>query len=509
MLFPDKPGPEVPAPGTRPGVTAQERGKIVFLGVALLAVLGGLVAAAVGARDGASETPPPAAPRAPEDGPLGPPGVPVGPGEGEMQIVPLFPDEMAEVVQERLRERMATAGAVADGIAAEDGVAYEALLEAVTTDHRVLNLTGEGFAVDPDPATLLDQPERHRGDLVRYSGELLALERLPYSGPNPLVKEVRRGVLRTAAGRLVGFSHGVASPHEPVAVEAGDGWVRVRGAFYKQWPVADGAPGAAPVPAPHLLLTAAPVRDYPPVALREVDPRWAGDVKDSTGAEMVVRDEPPFFLLLNMLRTLGEKGFEEWVRAQPAAPGKEPWPPEDFTNRSHEFLKAPALHRFRPVTIKGYLKQPKFVYDMRPNQGNCEKLWLGFVVADDLVPVWVYRERSFLGDGMKEGSYVHVEGIFYKQVAYDPRGGGGMKRGPVVLASSVRPLPVRKLSVSSEVLYAGVAALAIMLALLGAVVVRARRDERSSAAMWRERVSKRQKQRQKASAGDDAPAPPA
>jgi hypothetical protein len=491
-----------------PGITVRERSRMIVLGAVLLAVLGAGVAAWVASsRDGGGGAAP-ATPAAPAEA-LGPPGIPTpGAGPGGLQVVPLFPEEQAEVAQERLVELLASAGPVADGVAADDGAPFEALLEAVTQDHRLLNLSGEGFAVDPDLGPFLADPASHRGHLVRMSGELLSLERLPYAGPNPLVRELRRGVIRTASGALAGFTHGVASPHEPVAVEAGGGWVRVRGAFYKTWPVVEPSAPPEPVAAPHLVLTAAPVRDYPPVAHRDIDPAWIGQVLDAEPAEMVVRDEPPFFHLLNMLRTLGPQGFEEWCRTHPSRPGKPGWPPENFTNRARELLSDSSIHRFRPVSIQGYLRQPKFVYDLRPNPGNVEGLWLGFVVADDLVPVWVYRDRPFVAEGFREGTLVRVEGIYYKQVAYEPRGGGEMRRGPVVLASRLVALPRPGLRVDSNLLLVGAGSLGLLAAFMAIAILRARREDRESDTMWRARVAKRRVSRAKTAPGgaaDDAP----
>ena len=475
------PFPPPPPTGVRssPGVTPAERGRIVFLAVAGLVVLalGVSVYAYLGTRPSA-EPPGPA----PGGAPPAAPGAPVPPvavpPEVEFKAEPLFPEEEASEVEDKVRTKLASIPGLVEGTAAEDPEPFEYLLGEVTKDFRVLNLQPDAFPEAPPVARVMEDPGAFRGRLFRVTGALVSLEKLPYAGPNELVKELRRGLVRTASGDLWTFTRAAASAHDPEEVIPGEGWVRVQGVFYKGWPVADPADPEKSVPSLHLVLQRAPRRDYPPVTVRDIEPAWLEQVKDGTPSEMRVRDEAPFYYLLNLVTALGPDGFEKWVRARKVPTGR-PWPPEDFSGRAQELLRAPALHRFQPISCTGYLKRPSWVYDLPPNPGNVKGLWVAFLIDDNFLPVWVYSTKPFDALGFKDGDRVRIEGLFVKRVAYEARAAGEYLQAPVIVAARVTANPAKPLSVEPRLLFVIVGVMSVLAILLVVALVQGRREEKS------------------------------
>lgn len=504
MSFPNPTSP--PEPGPRPrggsvappaGATPQEKGKLVLIGVAFLLVTGlmvGMVVLAGSSPEPAGGAPPPG-------------GVDAAPTEIEFRPVSLFPEEEAEEVEKGLRERMASFAGIVDGVPAEDPAPYAYLLDQVTANARVLNLQREGFDREADPAALLADPAAHRGKLLSVSGEILRLERLPWSGASTLVREIRRGVLRDGAGRLHSFSWPVANPLEPDPVAPGDGWAEIRGIYYKPWPVA--VDGADPVPTPHLVLQRRPARDYPPVAIRDLDASWMEQVRDGTPAEMAVRDADPLFYLVNMARTLGPEGFEAWARERQAeAPGLRVYPPEDLTGRYAELLDRPEVWRFRTVSYTGFLVRPSEIMEVRPNPGNVERLWIGFLVDQDFAPaVWVYSHRSFLDMGLRNDDRVKVEGIFLKRVAYEPAGGPPMKRAGVIVAMRITPAPAGKASIALHVLLGIVAIMLLLAGGLAWAILQGRREDEAAARRRQETIARKRAARAGETLAPPSPGP--
>ena len=486
-MFPFPDPPSTPSgPRRAPGIDPGERGRFIVLGVGLLFVLGLLGGAYVLAtRGGGTATKPP--------------GPPAGGAKGGVEPIiewkpePLFPEEEGQEVEARLRERLAAFREIVDGVPAVDPAPFGLLLEEVTSNARVMNLQREAFDRKPDLAAILGNPAAHRGRLVSVSGPLLSLDREPWTTPSGLVKEVRRGVIRSGAdGPLVSFAWPVGNPLEPDPVSPGDGWAQVQGIFYKAWPVKDPTSGAE-TRTPHLVLQRRPSRDYPPVQVRDLDAAWLGQIRDSTPAEMAVRDEDPLYLLANMAGTLGPAGFESWAKVKQAAdPALKLWPPVDMTGKYKELLDKPDLYRLRPVSYSGFLVKPQVLTDLRPNPGNVERLWISFLVDQDFAPaVWVYTPWSPVEKGLRSMDRVKVEGIFVKRVVYEPGTGGPMMRAAVVVASRITPAPLGSQPWGTGVLVAIIVLMAILAGGLVWAIVQGRRSEEEARRRRQEKAAKK------------------
>lgn len=496
-MFPNPFGPPPPPPGTRipPGITGGEKGRMVILGVAMLLVLGVMGALLVYVQS-AFEVP-----AAKEEGPHPqdmPPEKPA-PGEGpEITFAPspLFPEEEKEEVERILGEDLAKWTDVVDGVPAVDPGPFNLLLDRVSSHARIMNLQEESFDGGLEPSALLAAPAGNRGRLVLVSGELLSLAREPWTIESGLVQEVRRGLLRDGAGRLWTFTWAVGNPLEPDPVAPGEGWVRVQGIFYKSWPAKDPASGAE-VPTPHLVLQRRPRKDFPKTSVHDLDAAWFGQVRDGTPAEMTVRDEDPLFWLLNLSGNIGQQGWEKWASEKQARdPGLRIWPPENLTGRYKELLDNPAPYRFRPIRYFGYLALPSVIREVRPNPANVEQLWIGFLVDDDGAPaIWVYSPRSLLENGIRKDDRVMVDGFFLKRVAYEPAGGGAMKRAAVMVATRILPAPLPTDNVGRSVMVAIAAFMGLLTLGLLFTVLRGRREAEEAEQRRLDRIAKRRQER--------------
>jgi hypothetical protein len=501
-MFPFPPEPPSPASRAAPGITPSEKGKVVLLGVAFLFVLGLMVFFYVFSTSGSVAPPAP---------PEGAPGVPVPGPSLEFQPVPLFPAEEAAEIEGILREKLKDAPPPGDGVAAVDPAVHEVLLDAATLDARVLNLLPEGFDRDPGFERILADPGAFRGKCVSAAGELLSLDRVPYEGKNPTVKELRRGLLRDAAGRHVTFTWPVSTPLEPDPVAPGSGWARVFGLFYKTWPVPDPKDPSRTVPSLHLVLSRRPRPDYPLAKVTDIDPAWMEQVRDEKPSEMLSMEEDPLFLLLNLVGNLGPQGFEGWLKGRqetlpPGAPRV--WPPEEMSGRTKELLANPGLWRFRPVRSTGLLARPTELdaARIRPNPGNVEKLWIGILVDVDFVPgVWIVSPRSFVDQGLKAQDRVQVEGFFYKRFAYQPAGKGPMNQAAVIVAGRIRAAPLPPRGIATGLL---IGIVGLMVALAGGLVWVLLQGRREDAASQARRREKAERKRRKAGGGADGEPPP-
>ncbi len=479
--FPSAPSPPPKRPRTTPGLEPEDRGRMILLGVGLLfcfALAGGLYSYIRAASAPARPEPVPA-----EGGVELPPM--------DIRPEPLFPEEEAEEIQKILVERVAGLAPIAQGVAAVDPEPYEFLVDQATLNARVLNLLPEGFDRDPDMARILADPGSHAGRLLCASGELLSLAKLPYEGKGRQVLEVRRGLLRDAKGRLFTFTWPVGNSLEPNPVEPGGGWIRVRGLFYKSWPVPDPAGGAAPAMTAHLVLQGRPERDYPVVDVKDIDPAWMEQIRDGDAQQMLHFYDPPFYLLLNMVRAQGPEGFEAWLKAKAAeAPGARIWPPEDFTDRFQELLARPDVHRLRPIRYSGFLARPT-VEPAPPNPGGLDKVWVGFLVGTDFVPaVWVFAPRSFVDQGFKADDRIRVDGIFLKRIAYQPAGGGPLSQAVILIAGKITPVPLGR--AFGRDLLAAVLGLSVLVAGgLAWALLRTRREDRLAAERRMARLAKK------------------
>ncbi len=490
MLFPPPP----PPPGAPPTVSRREQFRLVALALVALAIT--LSLAWTWGR-GRAPAPAPATPATgvPGDGGAPIPGSPV-----DVTPVPLFPEEEAREVEAALMERLRTFHGIRDGEVADDPESWRFLVEEVTRNYRVINLRPEGFDAPGDLSALLADPAPARGRLLEVQGELVALDRGPGPEGDTLVREVRRGVLKDAAGNWYSFSRPVVNPLEPDAVDRAGAWLRIRGILYRSVPVPDPAAPTTLRPTLHLVLTESPLADYPPVTVREIAPEWYAAVRDATPAEAAVRDEPPFYLLLNLLANLGPEGFEAWGRAQQArVPDARWWPPEDFTSRAGDLMRASATQRFRPVAYTGVLKRPQWLYDLRPNPGNVERLWVGFLVSDDFLPVWVYSTRSFVDMGFKDGDRVRMDGLYYKRTVFLPKSGKETLQAPVLLLARMRAAPLPDTLVSRDVFLVMAAVTALMAFALVVTIVQGRRETRAEETRRRDKA--RRKREKAAAAG--------
>jgi hypothetical protein len=488
--FPESPTPSRGARSAAAGTSPEDRGKIILMGVGLLfciALMTGLYAYTRSGRGTAAPTP------APADPTLVDPTL-VKPTELEIGVVPLFPEEQAEEIEKDLLDRFGKLGRILDGVPAPDGEPFDFLVDMATHDARILNLLPEGFDRNPDTARMVHDPGAHRGKLLAVSGELLSLERRPWDGKVPQVEEIRRGVLRDAKGRLFSFSWPVANHLEPDAVEAGKGWVGVRGLFYKMWPVPDPADPGKTAPSFHLVLQAPPVLSYPDLVVKDIDPAWMNKVHDSGVQEMMKYDDEPLYYLLNLLGHLGPEGFEGWLKAkQEAAPGAKIHPPEDFTGRYRELLANPDLLRFRPVRYTGFLLRPtQLEREIPPNPGNVGRMWVGYLVDVDFAPaVWVYSPRSFTEQGFKSEDRIRVDGIYMKRVAYQAAGKGPLKQAALIVAGKMVPAPTGKVF-AQDLLLVVVALMVVVAGGLGFMLFRSRKEERLEAERRKSRLLKRQ-----------------
>ena len=152
--FPSSPSPPR-GPRSSPGVTPEERGKVVLLGALFLACLGMLAFFYTFLRSRSATAPQPSeAPVAPPTGPL-----------PEIQVVPLFPEEEGPELEAGFLEDIAKLPAVVDGVDAADPEVYDYLIDQSLLNARVLNLGAEGFDRDPDAdLELLRSPEVHPED---------------------------------------------------------------------------------------------------------------------------------------------------------------------------------------------------------------------------------------------------------------------------------------------------------------------------------------------------------
>ncbi len=502
-MFPFPPSPSQPPrrPRTSPGVTPEERGKFVLLGVLFLACLGLLAFFSTML----STRAPAPAPEATVEKAL-PPGPSV-----EFQAVPLFPEEEAEEIGKSLLEEFGRLPPVADGVAAADPEPFDFLLDKAVLDSRVLNLDTEGFDRQPDVEKVLADPGAHRGRFLCVSGAMLSLERVPYDGKVRQVQEIRRGTLRDGKGRLWTFSWPVASALEPDPVRPGEGWVRVHGLFFKTWPAADPADPGKTVPTFHLVLQRRPQKDYPEVVNRDIDPAWMEQVHDATTAEMLVRDEDPLFHFLNLMKNLGTGGFEGWLKAkQEADPGLKLWPPEDFTGRYRELLDRPDLHRFKPVRYTGLLAKPMEIArgTIRPNPGNIDRVYFGVVVEMDWAPaIWIYSPRSLADQGFKSNDRIRVDGIFLKRVAYEREGDRKLNQAAVIVAGKVYPAPVPEFGVGRDLLLVVFGLMVILLGGLAYFLAHGRKEEREAADRRKERLGRKRVEAGGAAAGPGAEPP--
>jgi len=498
FMFPFPPSPQTPSPGSRPGegTSARDRAKIILLGASLLFIGGAVVAANVVLRKSAA--PPSSAIPAPVPAPAGPEG---GGTEIEVAPAPLFPEEEGAEIGKILRGKLEGLP-VADGVPAPDAGPYALLLREATVNARVLNLQPDGYDREPHYERMLEGPAAYRGSPVSAAGELLRLERVPFEGgPDALFHELRVGTLRDGKGRLFTFTWPVGSPLEADPVAPGGGaWVRVHGLFYKPWPVEE---GGRKEPSLHLVLPRRPLKAYPPVALRDIDPAWMEQVHDGALVERTVVDEDPLFYLLNLARTLGPEGWEGWLKAkQEAAPGARIWPPEDFTGRYSELLARPEVHRFRPVKYTAFLAKPSEIPPewVRPNPGDIDRFWIGYLVDRDFVPaVWIFSPRSLADMGLRSDDYITVEGLFLKRMAYVPAGwkpgqGEGeeapkMMQAAVIVAARITKNELPRQSLASDLLVAIVVLMVLMAGALGWAILQGRRDEAGAEERRRARLA--------------------
>ncbi|MHC4922848.1 MAG: hypothetical protein ACYTG4_02060 [Planctomycetota bacterium] len=500
-MFPFPPTPPI-GPDAKGGVTPAERGKIIVLAVAFLVVLafGAFLvlseSALLGGADesGASSV----APDAPDvNSGGGPPTV----DSKEPRIVPLFPEDEADMVRQTIRDGLEKLPAIVDGASAEDPEPFEFLVGQVAGNFRVINLKGKVFEVLKGTADIREDPGAHRGRLIRVTGRLLSIERLPYEGKHKIVKELRRGVVRAADGTLYTFTEPVGSAFGATAEVPADGWVRLHGLFYKTWRVdkaPDGGDGGMSL---HLVLKSPPVRDYEPREVKTIEAEWMSWVKDKTPAEMNQWDRDPLYLLMNMARTLGPEGFDAWLKARQAEfPDQKFDPPEDFANRSRELLDAPDLHRFRPVTYTGFLARPSRLPLQKPNAGHIEDVYLGFLVTDDYIPVWVFSHRGFTEQGFQDEDRLRMRGFFYMRTSFKPRGGGEMLMAPVFVAVDFEKLPPRQIEgIGMDLMITIIALMTGLLGLLGFAFWQGRKETAAAEERRLKQVERRRKARREGS----------
>jgi len=215
------------------------------------------------------------------------------------------------------------------------------------------------------------------------------------------------------------------------------------------------------------------------------------EVRDGSPQEMLNFYDPPFYLILNMVKGQGPEGFEAWLQAKQAeAPAAKVWPPEDFTNRFQELLARPDAYRLRPIRYDGFLARPT-VETAPPNPGGLDKVWVGFLVGTDFVPaVWVFAPRSFVDQGFKADDRIRVDGIFVKRVAYQPAGGGPLSQAVVMIAGKITRVPLGK--AFGKDLLAAVLGLSVLVAGgLAWALLRNRKDDRVAAERRMARLKKK------------------
>jgi hypothetical protein len=233
--------------------------------------------------------------------------------------------------------------------------------------------------------------------------------------------------------------------------------------------------------------------DYPPVVVKDVDPAWMEDVHDADAGEMLKRDDPPVYYLLNLVKNLGEEGYEAWLKEkEKASPGLKHWPPEDFTGRFKELLARPDAYRFRPIRYSGFLVRPT-VAPVAPNPGNLDRVWLGYIVDMDFVPaVWVLSPRSFVDHGFKDEDRIRVDGIFFKRIAFQPQGGGPLSQAAVIVAGKMVVVPMGR-EFGADLLMVVLGLSVIVAGGLFYFAVRSRKDDRAAEERRQARLARRRK----------------
>jgi hypothetical protein len=485
--FPKSPKNDPAGLPRTPGISSEERARFVIMGVLFLTVLGGIIGsyAYLNSRKPSASIP------------VAAPDAPPVPGElppMEVTAVPLFPEEQRGEIEKSFAEQASSFAGILDGVAAPEPGPYDFLVDKATLDTRVLNLLPEGYDPEPPVEKVLADPGAFRGRMYRVTGELLSLEKTPYAGECKQVQEVRTGVVRDGKGRLWSFTWPLANSLEPDPVQPGKGWVRLHGLFYKTWPVADPAKGGTEAPSLHLVLARRIMVDYPEVHHRDIDPAWMAEVHDTKPEEMLSFDDDSFFRLLNLSKTLGPEGFEGWLKQKQAeTPDAKFWPPEDMTGRYKELLARPDLWRFRPISCTAFLAKPSEVgrAAIRPNPGNVERLWIGFLTGTDFAPgIWVCAPRSFVDQGIKSEDQVRVEGIFYKRHAFRPANGKNLMQCAIVVAGRIVKVPISEKHVEMDVLLGIVALLTVLAASLAFLILQGRKEARATEARRVQRLSK-------------------
>lgn len=403
-----------------------DKTRLIFIGVGFVLILGTFLGIQLWSRANEPETPKNAGGPG-MNGPL----IDVAPHD-DAQGRPIFshkpetPAERRDIAQDDLHRglaRFATKGELRDSDVRDSTPVLTWLLNEIYWNFRVTRVQ-EPYYERLNESDVLFEPAPHRGTFASAFGEVITV-----SPPEPFAGEVRdvgdlyRAVFRTEEGTLYHLTSAT-----PIEFEIGD-WVQAYGVFYRLRTLEIGEERKEAV---SLVVSKELRRAFPPTTITEIDPAWAGQVRDKSFDEANNTDERPLWLILNYLRNFGLEGYRQKRDSGEIEP-------LELGDPAKMIIRLPDEYRFEHVSVKGRVIDTYVDILQSDNPGKIRRVDSAALLQPSGYLVRLISPRPWSEYGFQPGrDFVTVEGIFYKRWVYVPRGGGEAREIPLLLVTDVR-----------------------------------------------------------------------
>jgi hypothetical protein len=407
-------------------------------------------------------------------------------------VVPPRPEEVRDRAEAELRSKLdqfRREGKLQDAAPGDDTEVLEYLVNAGMWNYRVTGTPTDAYRT-LDPVEVAFEPGPHRGSFVSAWGPVVEVyEPVPFPDRINGVEKIYSASFRTEEGQL----YRVASPL-PIVAEPGK-WIQVYGIFYRLREITVGEEKETAFCLVHV--TDHEIAEaFPPIAVTEIDPQWAAEVREDTYDEAHSLNERPFWLIMNYARNLGAEGYEALRKSDEFAI-------EHFGRSAKRLVQEASLHRFRFVSAEGRIVATSFQELSSDNPGKIERMDGAFLIQPSEYIVRLISPRRWSEYDLDfETAHVRVEGIFYKQYQYFPQKGPPALVVPALIVTGVYPQEEVQSSILKVVMYA-IAGLAV--AVVAFFFFMAFRDRRGYNEFRRGYLEKRRR-REEGSPEEDGPA---
>ncbi len=409
-------------------MAGNEKARIWILGVLFIMVLGGFVGLQFWgstARTGIEEEE--------EQGDIVGIVPPVGDdGRPAFKVVPQSPSERRDLVRNDIGMKLlefVKSDKLVDGTTPDDQDVLKYLIDQTIWNTEVTRVGKPHYRhLEKELGDLKFDPGPFRGEFISAWGEVVELdEPMPFGGKVDSVEQLYGVLFRQADGTLY---HVLATV--PIEREPGD-WIQVFGIFYRlRTMTVDGQ--EEPVLELVLVKDKEVFKAYPPVSVKELDPKWADQIFELRNDEANNTDERPFWLTMNYVRELGREGYNQ-LRETPD------FRIADFGRLAKPILAKKDELRFKFVSMRGSLIQDVVDIQQSDNPGKIKRVDTAILLQPTEYLVFLASPRPWSEYGIKLGEeYVQVEGIFYKRWAYIPKAGPPAREIPMIIVTGIYPV---------------------------------------------------------------------